>query len=293
MYKILGVGVATLDIINTVEHYPREDEEVRALSHTIQRGGNVSNTLCVLSQFKHGSSWAGVIADDAYASVIRHDFKVNHVAINLSVCIPNTVSPVSHIVLSAKTAKRTIVHYRDLPEFSYSNFSSIPLADFDWIHFEGRNIDQTLLMLRSLPLDSAITVSVEIEKPRDNIHALFEYADVIMFSRAYVLHQGYESPEAFLDDMHEHYPDILMFCAWGEVGAYAIDQAGHIFTSEIKNLPPVVDTLGAGDVFNAGVIHACLQGLSVSESLEYACALATKKCGQIGFSGLTDSHNEK
>ena len=289
MSKILGVGVATLDIINTVEQYPREDDEVRALAHTVQRGGNVSNTLCVLAQFKHNCSWAGVIADDAYARVIRQDFEINHVAMNWSVCIPNTVSPVSHILLSQQSAKRTIVHYRDLPEFSYSNFSPISLTDFDWIHFEGRNIDQTLLMLRALPPGFAIPVSIEIEKPRDNIHALFEYADVLMFSRAFVIHQGYKSPKAFLDNMHGQYPDCLLFCAWGEVGAYAIDRSGHFFSSEIKNQSPVVDTLGAGDVFNAGVIHAILQGLSVIECLEYACELATKKCGQSGFSGLADS----
>ena len=47
--RILGVGIATLDLINEVERYPPEDAEVRALTQRRSRGGNAANTLAVLS----------------------------------------------------------------------------------------------------------------------------------------------------------------------------------------------------------------------------------------------------
>ena len=52
--------------------------------------------------------------------------------------------------------------------------------------------------------------------------------------------------------------------------------------------PPekLVDTLGAGDTFNATVIHSLLRGKSVREALTYACKLAGAKCGMVGFDGL-------
>ena len=49
MAKILAVGIATLDIINTVDRYPEEDSEIRALSQHQTRGGNATNTLRVES----------------------------------------------------------------------------------------------------------------------------------------------------------------------------------------------------------------------------------------------------
>ncbi len=71
--RVLGVGVATLDIINTVDHYPNEDDEMRALSQRIARGGNAANMLVVLSQLGHRCDWSGSIADEPDSRHILED----------------------------------------------------------------------------------------------------------------------------------------------------------------------------------------------------------------------------
>ena len=47
--SILCVGIMCLDIINYVDHYPLEDEDVRAKDQTWQSGGNCTNTAKVLA----------------------------------------------------------------------------------------------------------------------------------------------------------------------------------------------------------------------------------------------------
>lgn len=47
-----------------------------------------------------------------------------------------------------------------------------------------------------------------------------------------------------------------------------------------------MDTLGAGDTFNAGLIHSLSIGKTIQESLDFACKLAGTKCGMIGYEGL-------
>ncbi|MCU7859354.1 MAG: ketohexokinase, partial [Candidatus Thiodiazotropha sp. (ex Lucinoma kastoroae)] len=48
-------------------------------------------------------------------------------------------------------------------------------------------------------------------------------------------------------------------------------------------LPVVVDTLGAGDVFNAGVIDGLMAGLEPAEVLAAAVRLAGEKCTRQGL----------
>ena len=49
MSRILGIGIATVDVVVDVDHYPLEDEELRASSQRVSRGGNATNTLTILS----------------------------------------------------------------------------------------------------------------------------------------------------------------------------------------------------------------------------------------------------
>src|SRR3569832_2418368 len=79
MARILGIGIATLDIINHVEGYPAEDSEVRALAQRISRGGNCTNTLVVLSQLGHRCGWGGVLAEESDAARITADLDSYHI----------------------------------------------------------------------------------------------------------------------------------------------------------------------------------------------------------------------
>lgn len=48
----------------------------------------------------------------------------------------------------------------------------------------------------------------------------------------------------------------------------------------------VIDAIGAGDTFIAGIIFSLLRNMSLSLSLKFACELASRKVAQQGFSGL-------
>ena len=123
MANILGIGIATLDIINTVDGYPKEDTEVRALSQRVCRGGNATNTLVVLSQLGHCCTWGGVWVDEPDGQRILDD--LTHYGINTNPCRVETQgkAPTSYIILNQKNGSRTIVHYRNLLEFNHRSFS--------------------------------------------------------------------------------------------------------------------------------------------------------------------------
>ncbi len=287
MARILGVGVATLDIINELAGYPPEDSEIRALGQRIARGGNAANSLVVLSQLGHECAWAGTYADEPDSRHVLDDLSRYQVDVNYACCVSPGKVPTSCVTLSRTTGSRTIVHYRDLREFGFSDFAAINLGSFDWIHFEGRNVADLGQMLtlarRTAP---ATALSLEIEKPRPGIETLFADADVLMFSHAYAASRGWADPAQFLDALGKEITGKAMVCGLGRAGAVALDTAGNQWQSAACVPNTVVDSLGAGDAFNAGVIDGLLQGRTLQEVLTSACRLAGKKCGQIGFDGL-------
>jgi len=139
------------------------------------------------------------------------------------------------------------------------------------------------MLEKARELAPAVPRSVEIEKPRADIEQLFPYADVLLFSRHFATSRGYDDPQRFLDDIARQTPAVTRTLAWSEAGAYALDRNGRIFHSPAYPPPQLVDTLGAGDTFNAGVIDALLQDTTVAEALQRACRLAGRKCGQPGL----------
>ena len=286
MATILAIGIATLDIINTVDSYPDEDSELRAIAQTQTRGGNATNTLTVLSQLGHQCHWGGVLIDEADSQFILDDLASSN--INISACkrLPNGKMPTSYITLSQQTGSRSIVHHRDCPEYSFDDFKLIDLTQFDWIHFEGRNIDDTLLMLQHLKQYYPNTpCSIEIEKPRSDIEQLFEHASILMFSQHYAQAKGFETATDLLNSLANN---ISATCTRGEQGAWAVDKNG-IHHSKVTIPTKIIDTLGAGDTFNAALIHSLVNNNELQYALDNACKLASHKCGQQGFSNLTQN----
>jgi ketohexokinase len=290
MSHILAVGIATLDIINLVDEYPKEDTEMRATEQRICRGGNATNTLVVLSQLQHQCTWAGVWVDEPDGRTILADLQQHHINIDYCHVEKNGKVPTSYILLSQQTGSRTIVHYRNISEFNFEQFKTIDLSAFDWLHFEGRNVLETHKMLQwAKQQQPDLPISLEIEKPRLGIEQLFQYADVLLCSQSFAHHHAYYNPTEFLHDLRQQIPGKDLICAWGHLGAYAVDKKGKSLHSPAYPPPQVVDTLGAGDTFNASLIDSFCRQQDLSMGLHEACWLAGKKCGQIGLESLTKS----
>lgn len=286
MSHILVTGNAVWDIVNVMHHYPQEDEELRALTQWATCGGNAVNMLRVLAAKQHRCEFMGVLANDAFGESIQHYLHQQQISTEHVTPIQGH-SPVSTILLNNEHASRTIIHYRDLPELSAQDFYRLPVTRYDWLHFEGRNVIQLADMLayaRDQVIDQPI--SLECEKVRTGLETLLPLCDIALFSRSYAQAQGFNDAQSFLRTKQQRFPTILMTCTWGEQGAWALDLSGNLLHAPAPRITPVVDTLGAGDVFNAGLIHALVTGEPFEVALQQAVNLASRKVAQQGFNGL-------
>jgi len=281
MARILLVGTATLDLVFSLDHFPEADEEMRAQSLRMVRGGNAANTAVVLSRLGHEVEFLGTLADVPETSVITNDFLRHGIGYGYCPRMPGK-PPTSSIYLSGSS--RSIVHHRNLPELSAESIRRLDLSRFVWVHFEGRNVDEVERMMNfARQHKPGLFVSLELEKPRDNMDALYPLADVLICSRHFAQHVGYADPQRFLAWMRQQAPQACIIAAWGEEGAYGLGSHDELCHAPAEPPDQVVDTLGAGDTFNAAVIDAALSKTSMPGLLHAACRLAGEKCGQHGF----------
>jgi len=182
----------------------------------------------------------------------------------------------------------------NLPDVSATDFDKVDLTRFKWIHIEGRNASEQVKMLRRIeqhnatqPQGQKIRVSVEVEKPREELFQLFGYGDVVFVSKDVAKHLGFRSAGEALRGLYGRVrKGAMLVCAWAEEGADALGPDGRLLHSDAFPPPRVVDTLGAGDTFNASVIFSLSQGKSMQEALRFGCQVAGKKCGLQGFEGI-------
>ncbi|XP_072899391.1 ketohexokinase isoform X6 [Hemitrygon akajei] len=247
--QILCIGLVCLDIINVVDKFPVEDTYTRCISQRWQRGGNASNSCTVLSILGAPCGFMGSLA-------------------------PGRVS-------------------ENLPDVTAKDFGKIDLSHYKWIHWEGRNATEQIAMMEqveqyntNVPVEQRITTSVEIEKTREELYQLFRHGDVVFVSKDVARHFGYNSASEAVKGLYSRVkPGAYLICAWAEEGADAMGPDG-VFHSNAFPPKKLVDTLGAGDTFNAAVIFGLYNGKSIQEALTFGCQIAGKKCGIQGYDGI-------
>ncbi|XP_048126811.1 ketohexokinase isoform X2 [Alosa alosa] len=293
--KILCIGLVCLDIINVVDKYPEEDTDSRCLSQRWQRGGNSSNSCTVLSLLGAPCAFMGSLAPGPVADFVLNDFHLYQIDISLLLECPGSSFPASMVISNFTTGSRTILHMnRNLPDVTAEDFSQVDLSQYRWIHWEGRNAEEQVKMIkrveefnRSATEKERVTISVEIEKTREPLYQLFQYGDVVFVSKDVAKHFGFDSAPSALKGLYSRVrKGAVLICAWAEKGADAMGPDGVVVHSDAFPPEALVDTLGAGDTFNASVIYTLSRGGSLQKALSFGCQVAGRKCGVHGYDGI-------
>ncbi|XP_033197966.1 ketohexokinase-like [Bombus vosnesenskii] len=274
--KILCIGLTCLDIVQTCKQYPAEDSDQRSVECRWQRGGNASNTCTVLSQLGSPCEFFGTLSAEEHLSFLQNDMRSYNIDFSHCPMVEGIGCPISTVMLSLSSGSRTILHHNpNLPELTLKNFEQLHLEDYSWIHFEGRNLNEVLSMMQcvenynnmlnysedsnSKEIASSqvpITVSVELETPKQELLDLLPYVDVAFISKDFAQSRGHDNMSETLKDISgDAKSGATLICAWADRGAMA--RTPDNITVQSPAFPPqkVVDTLGAGDTFNAAVLH--------------------------------------
>jgi ketohexokinase len=308
-------------LTTSVPHFPTEDTKLRAQFLKKHRGGNTANSLEVLSQLiSHDQNKKGItglhllavlpawtsaateFVKDSLPDVIEDGY-IYHSGYQEAAS--------SYIIQSQETRSRTIVSINPLPDMQVQEFKKrvgvmvpdVRIAEDTvpyWIHFEGRVPEVLLECVKWLRKERPeVKISVECEKPeRTGMTDVAQFADVVFYSRLWAEKNGFDSAKTFLDSQKPGTRDgAVLCCTWGSGGAMAVGkkEEEEDIWADVKawqaaesEQMQVVDTIGAGDTFVAGMLFALTnhEEWELQRKLEFANQLAGKKVLQEGFDDL-------
>jgi sugar/nucleoside kinase (ribokinase family) len=286
-HDVAVVGEIYTDHIFTgFARWPQPGEEVYAPQYAREVGGGAAITACALAKLGRSVNLVGIIgADDAGWMEDRLKMfgvsgdglskKVGNTGVTVSVSIREERSFFSHAGVN-----------KDLPMALESEAMAAVLGQARHVHFALPLERETALQLLPRLRDQGCTTSLDVGFHPEWLQALPN----LEICRA-VDYFFPNEKEAALICGAEH-DDYLTYA--GQQGVLRpvvkLGQLGAaMLANGIRHEAPspstvVIDTTGAGDVFDAGFIDAHLDGASPQDSLRRACAcgaLSTRAAGAL------------
>lgn len=292
MPKVLVAGDANVDLIVP---FPRFLNERRTLveypSPCMAGGGTCANTAVALSRLGVETGFAGTIGCDQYGAYIRRDFEREGVDTTYMMEDPdrNTVCVFAFI---DEYGERYLWGWprtdQAFKEIDLRRMGDGWLSDTRWLHSSGMAIvDDTsarhsIIQMFRAAYERGIPTSFDLNLRVDDGKLDRSYRDAvmeIMKYSSYVLGSGeeefyYLNPRDDWEDSVRGLVSVghVMIARMGENGSKAFSTEGETgcpaFHVEVE------DTVGAGDVYNAGFIAKRLAGGSLGQCLEYGNAVS-------------------
>lgn len=276
MALVACTGIATLDLILTVDELPTGDGKY--LAHTLDDsgGGVAANAAVAVARLGGRSTLASAVGDDDTGRRIVADLDRSGVGTDRVARIPGTRSSVS-VVLVDRAGARIVVNHTDADLFDRTEPG--PAAEID-------GADAVLVDCRwpagaLASLDAARRVGVpgvvDLDRPMtEGVAPLLAAASHVVCSRdALLASTGTTDPVAALGELARH-TDAWLAVTEGAEGTRWLDggRPRHHPAPTIV----AVDTTGAGDVYHGAFALALAEGSSEIEAVRFATAAAAAKC---------------
>ena len=297
--RVLSVGVAVMDHVFRVDAFPTRAEKYRARDAAMVGGGGAANAAVAVARLGGAVHLAARVGDDAIADAIRADLAAEGVETALVRRHPGHRSSFSSVLVD-DAGERQIVNFRDTGLSMDPAWLREALAGmaFDAVLADTRWPDGALAAMEraaELGIPAVMDAEAPVHEAADAVaaatHVVFSAQGLRDFVGAdpdggdlvAMLREAAGGLGAALVGVTDG-PDGVR---WIERGADRADAAVH---HEPAPPPPdpLVDTLGAGDVWHGALALALGEGQGSAPAMRFANAAATLSLGGTGRGGAPD-----
>lgn len=286
---VVIVGELNVDMILAGEDIvPEWNREKLANQFEMVLGSSSAITACALASLGVEVQFVSVVGADYFGEFCvqelqRMGVKTDHIQVRSDIKTGITLS------FSTSSDRGLVTYPGSIPLVTPEMVTESLLREADHLHFgsyylqdQMRSHWSTLFaQARQIGVSTSFDTGWDIRNQwdRTGIEQLLEYTNLFIPSEEEILHIYYTSHMAdVITQLPHHAGDVIV--KLGSQGSLLIDSNKQPITARSYPVMPI-DTTGAGDCFNAGIIYGYLQGYRGATLLEFANA-----CGALSTQGV-------
>jgi sugar/nucleoside kinase (ribokinase family) len=273
------VGLATIDVLYSVDQIPGPDEKISAPAQFVCAGGPATNAAATFAFLGGHAELVTAVGAHPAASIIRNDLREHSVHLRDLARRRPELPPISSIMVLRETGERTVVS-ANAAVFSdvSSDFDPEWLRDASILLVDGHYLPLCVGAAR-LARERGITVVMDSGSWKDGMAELLPLVDIAICSDDYRPPGCRDSKDVFHYLRAQNIRQVAITAGPAHIRLVDYGRRSRI---AIEMVPPA-DTLGAGDIFHGAFCsYICQPGMTFREALTRAAHVASFSCRYPG-----------
>lgn len=294
-YDVLVVGELNIDLImNRIDQFPVIGKEVLSNSMTFTLGSSSAIFACNLSTLGSRVSFAGRIGVDNFGDYIVNALRTRNVE-TANITRDKQEQTGATVVLNFGEDRAMVTYPGAMMRMTVENITNSMMLQCRHLHVSSvflqagikNNINDLFQRAKALGLTTSLDPQWDPQEKWDlDFNTLLKYVDIFIPNEA-ELQAITKIQELKLAVKALPFENTLVVKC-GSEGAYLWNSSESFFQPSFRNTK-MVDSIGAGDSFDAGFVHYFLQGKPLKKCLEFAALTGAINTTHEGGTGAFES----
>ena len=283
-FDVVGVGLNATDTLLIVPHFPAYAGKVPFEEEHLSPGGQVASALVACASLGLRAKYIGAIGDDLRGRVQIESLQGTGINLDHVKFRKGCANQSAYIVIDRSTGERTVLWRRDeCLKVRPEEITEDMIACGRLLHIDGHDTP-AVARAAAIARGHGIPVTIDVDTIYHGFERVLPNVDYLIASSEFpAAWTGETDPFRALESIQREYGMRVAAMTLGAHGALALEAGKfHYSPAFVVNC---VDTTGAGDVFHGGFCYAVLQGMQMSEALDFSNAMAALNCTALGARG--------
>jgi sulfofructose kinase len=279
--RILVIGNNTADHFFFSNEEIVQDGKVQAHAYRCIPGGQATNAAVAFAGLGAEVYYAGMFGDNVDGVIARKSLEEAGVDIGYSRTVCNCANHVAAVFVNSLQGTRTIAMYKDPRLAAPPDLIDADLcASVDLVYTDNHE-PIAAFAAAEICRTKNIAMLVDCEAVTIDTLSVVRLASSVILPVAVCRRLGESAILGHaLENVRRMGPSVVI-ATQGAEGATGINDVDGIVS--VPAAPcDLADTTGAGDAFHAGYAIGVLLGMDFTQSMQFACRVAAKKCGYVG-----------